>query len=219
MFVAIVPAYNEEERIGSVVRSLFHHVDAVLVVDDASRDRTAACAEEAGATVLSHIINRGQGAAIETGHAYARSIDADYVLHFDGDGQFDPSDITPALAAFQKNNADILFGSRFLGVHSNVPWIKRRILLPLARFFHQLFFRVRLTDAHNGFRILSKKALGTMVIRQDRMAHASEIPILAKKHGLRVLEYPVKITYHEYGQGGLGSVHIMRDLFFGRFIK
>ena len=87
MFLAIVPAYNESKRIGSVVRSLFDHVDMVVVVDDASRDATATLAQQAGATVLQHTVNRGQGAALETGHAYARSIDATYVLHFDGDGQ------------------------------------------------------------------------------------------------------------------------------------
>jgi glycosyltransferase involved in cell wall biosynthesis len=164
-------------------------------------------------------VNRGQGAALETGHAYAREINADFVLHFDGDEQFDSNDISPALAKLKKYNADILFGSRFLDSRSRVPWFKRHILLPSGRLFNRLFFGVRLSDAHNGFRILNKKALDVVIIRQDRMAHASEIPALAKKHNLRFLEYPVKVTYHEYGQGGVGSFRILKDLLLGTFIR
>ena len=93
MFIAIVPAHNEESSIGSVVRSLVRHVDQVVVVDDGSRDATAKEAASAGAVVLRHAINRGQGAALETGHEYARRAGADFVLHFDADGQFDAADV------------------------------------------------------------------------------------------------------------------------------
>ncbi len=126
MFVAVVPAYNEEKRIGSVVRSLFGHVDEVVVVDDASADNTIQEAQNAGATVLIHRVNRGQGAALETGHAYARKHGAQFVIHFDGDGQFRVEDIAPALEHLQESNADIL---RF------TPFALRRIAWHMQQKF------------------------------------------------------------------------------------
>lgn len=219
MLVAIVPAYNEEKNIGSVVRSLFNHVDKVVVVDDGSTDNTTLEAKKLGDVVLRHEINCGQGAALQTGHDYARKLGADYVLDFDGDGQFDAEDIKPALAELQKSGADVLFGSRFLDGRSQVPWLKRRILLPLARLFNRCFFGINLTDAHNGFRILNQRALAQIHITQDRMAHASEIPTQAKKLGLKQIEFPVKVVYREYGQGWAGGLKVLRDLVIGRLVK
>jgi len=219
MFVAIVPAYNEEKRIGSVLRSLFEHVDLVVVVDDSSKDNTAKIARDAGVVVLNHKINRGQGASLETGHEYARQLKADYVLHFDGDGQFDAEDILPALEKLKQTNSDILFGSRFLGGRSQIPSFKKNVLLPLGRAVNRLVTGVKLTDAHNGFRILNKRALAKIRISQDGMAHATEILSLAKINNLKLVEYPVKVTYHEYGQGARGGIKIVRDLVMGKFIK
>lgn len=219
MFIAIVPAFNEEKNIGSVVRSLFGHVDQVVVVDDCSFDRTAEEAKVAGAVVLQHEINRGQGAALETGHAYARQAGAKYVIHFDGDGQFSVEDIRPALEHLQKNNADVLLGSRFLDNRSNVPWFKKNILHPLAKLINRLFGGLYLSDVHNGFRILSEKALVHIEISQDRMAHATEIPYLIRKHQLRYTEFPVQVIYKEYGQSGLSGFAIVKDLFLDKFIR
>lgn len=218
MFIAIVPAYNEAERVGSVVRSLLYHVDHVVVVDDGSTDNTAEEARNSGAQVISHAINRGQGAAIETGHEYARRSGARYVLHFDADGQFSVDDIAPALDALKRAHADILFGTRHR-TSSNVPFTKRYILRPLGRIIDRLFGSVRLSDAHNGFRILHKNALEHIRITQSGMAHASEIPALVKKHNLAYIEVPVSVTYHEYGQGLKSGIAVVRDLFFGLFSK
>ena len=219
MFIAIVPAHNEEKSIGSVVQSLFYHVDEVVVVDDGSEDETAARAREAGAVVLRHELNRGQGASIETGHEYARAIGAEQVLHFDADGQFDVADIRPALEKLKNTSADVLLGSRFLDDRSNVPWVKRRVLLPLARRLHRLIYRTRLTDVHNGFRILNRRALDSIRITQDRMAHASEIPAQAARFGLKTIELPVKVVYREYGQPSSAGWRIIFDLFTGRLLK
>lgn len=219
MFLALVPAYNEEKTIGAVVEQLLPLVDAVVVIDDASRDDTAHIAEELGAIVLRHPLNRGQGAALETGHEYARLQGADFVIHFDADGQFDVADIAPALQALQNSDAHILFGSRFLGKESNMPWTKKYILLPLGKLVNRIFGSFPLSDGHNGFRILSREALEKIKITQDRMAHATEIPALAKRHGLRYIEFPVVVTYHEYGQGVVGGLHVVKDLFTGTFVK
>lgn len=219
MFLAIVPAYNERAMIGSVVRSLFQHADAVVVVDDGSTDGTGEAARAAGAVVLRHDINRGQGAALETGHDYARMLGAEYVVHFDADGQFDSGDIPGAVAALKASGADVLFGSRFLGVSSAVPLFKRVGLLPLARLVQRLLTGVRLTDAHNGFRVMNAKALHAIRLTQDRMAHATEILALARLSGLTHIEYPVKVVYREYGQGLFGGVRILADLLLEKFVK
>jgi len=219
MFIAIVPAYNEEKTIGSVVRSLFEHVDKVVVVDDASKDNTFGEAKKTGAIVLKHKINCGQGAALETGHEYARRVEADYVLHFDGDGQFNAGDVEPALKQLKEEDAEILFGSRFLDDRSNVPWFKKNVLYPVGYVVNKIFGAVKLTDVHNGFRILNKKALNKIQITHDKMAHATEIVSLAKKYNLKYIEFPVKVTYSEYGQGVSGGIKIVRDLLFGKFVK
>lgn len=219
MFVAIVPAYNEAKRIGSVVRDLFSQVDSVVVIDDNSSDETSEIAQEAGAIVLRHKINRGQGATLQTGHDYALSVGADYVLHFDGDGQFDISDISPAMQKIKTTKANVLFGSRFLDNRSNMPWSKRYLIHPLGKLFNRIFFRVRLSDAHNGFRILDKKALQTIKITQDRMAHATEIPAQVFENDLKWVEFPVKVHYHSYGQSGRGAIQIIKDLIFNNFLK
>jgi len=219
MLLAIVPAYNEAKRIEDVIKKLQDHVDEVVVVDDCSSDSTVEVAQKAGATVVTHKINLGQGAALETGHAYARKVGAEYVLHFDGDGQFDVADISPALAMLKEQKLDVVLGSRFMQKKGNVPPMKRYVIHPLARVFNFLITGLWLTDAHNGFRILNKKALNAIHIQQNRMAHASEILALVKKNNLTVAEVPITVTYHEYGQRGSAAFVIVRDLILGKFVK
>lgn len=217
MFIAIVPAYNESEKIGSVVQSLLPHVDRVVVVDDGSTDDTSARARRAGAEVLMHPINLGQGAALETGHVYARAKKANGVLHFDGDGQFDPQDIKKAREILEEEKVDIVLGSRFLGKSSKIPWIKKYIILPSARFFNHLFTGLKLSDAHNGFRVLGPQALEKIKITHNGMAHATEIVSYIKKHHLTYKEIPITVRYHEYGQKMSGGFAIIKDLIIGKF--
>lgn len=228
MILVVVPAFNEASSIGPVVRGLFESASAlaelqadkhgskdtfqVVVVDDGSHDATAKLAREAGATVISHLINRGQGAALETGNAYARAVGADVVVHFDADRQFNPADIAPAVAAMRANNVDVVLGSRFLDARSKIPFFKRTILLPIARLINRLMTGLKLSDGQNGFRVLSKKALNTLSITQDGMAHNTEIMQQIAVHDLSYREVPVEVTYHEYGQNFAGGVKIMRDL-------
>lgn len=219
MWLAIVPAFNERARIADVVAALRGVVDEVVVVDDGSSDTTKTIAKVAGATVLSHRLNRGQGAALETGHAYARERGAKYVIHFDGDGQLSVADIVPAVRFLEEQGVDIVLGSRFLKDTAHVPWFKRRVLLPAARWFHRLFIGLHLSDAHNGFRVLGPRALAAIELQQDRMAHATEILSQIKRHNLTWREFPVTVQYHEYGQGSRGAFTIVRDLLLGSFIK
>ncbi len=219
MVVALVPAYNEARTIGSVVRNLFGYVDRVVVIDDASTDHTIDEAQRAGATVMHHRINRGQGAALETGHVYVRELGASIVIHFDADNQFDPAEIPGALQHLRTSGADILFGSRFLGEVSKIPLFKRMVLLPLARQLEKIATGVALTDVHNGFRILGPRALATIHLTQDRMAHATEIVFQAKRAHLKIIEHPITVRYHDYGQGIGGGGRILKELFFGKFIS
>ena len=217
----VIPAYNEAERIAEVVRSLralaYEHI---VVVDDGSADDTRRLAREAGAFVLEHALNRGQGAALETGTQYARQNGARVVVHFDGDGQFNPHDIAPAVAALGGGAYDAVLGSRFLDDRSrDIPWLKRRLLLPLGRLVNRLLTGVKLTDAHNGFRVLGPRALETIAIVHDGMAHNSDIVAQIRRHQLRFTEHPVEVRYFEFGQGVKGGLRIVRDWCLGWFIS
>ncbi len=220
MFIALVPAYNESERIEDVVRSLLEKkVDEVVVIDDGSIDDTGNRARSAGATVLTHQINLGQGAALETGHAYARGKKADAVLHFDGDGQFDVEDIIRAQELIEQNKADVILGSRFLGNNTSMPWFKRHVLLPVGRLINRVFTGLALSDAHNGFRVLNARAFRAIQLKHNRMSHATEIIEQIHKHALTYKEIPITVTYREYGQRMRSGFLILRDLIIGKFIS
>ncbi len=220
MLFVIVPAYNEEKNIGRVLSGLFSQgLENIIVVDDGSNDNTAEVAKSAGAVVLKHEVNRGQGASLQTGNEYALAGGASYVVHFDADGQFNPADIVEALAVMKDKNIDILLGSRFLDNRSQIPWTKKHIVLPIARLINRFLTGLKLTDVHNGFRILSRPALQKINISQDRMAHNSEIIRQIKEKNLSYLEYPVEVTYNEYGQGVDGGLKIIWEILQERLIE
>lgn len=193
--VALIPAYNEEHRIAAAVRDARSFVDAVVVVDDCSSDATGEAARRAGATVLTHVMNRGQGAALQTATEYALdALGADVVVHFDADGQMAGREIPSMVEPIARDEADVVLGSRFLGRETNMPFT-RRIANRLARLFTLLVSGVALTDTHNGFRALSRHAAEEMTITIDRMAHASQLIDLVAVKRLRAVERPVTITY------------------------
>lgn len=209
-----MPTYNEAANIGRVIRDLFQHGwNNVLVVDDGSADTTVSLAKEAGAQVVVHTINRGQGAALETGNEYARKNGFDIVVHFDGDGQFNPADIKGAIEQLN-SGYDVILGSKFLDNRSRIPFFKRFVFLPIAHIINRVLTGVRLTDVHNGFRILNKTALEKIGITQDGMAHNSEIVAALKSNDLHFTEYPVEVSYHRYGRGLNEGFKIIFDWIF-----
>ena len=220
MTFVIVPAFNEQERIGRVIRDLFEHgYDKVVVVDDGSRDDTAKEAQSAGAIILQHVFNRGQGAALQTGNDYALMNGAQTVVHFDADGQFNPKDIAGALSKIKNEGFEVVLGSRFLDGRSQIPFFKKFFILPISRLINNFFTGLKLTDVHNGFRVMNREAVEKIKITQDGMAHNSQIPKLIKQHNLRYVEYPVEVTYHESGQGIIGGFKILYDLLLDKFSK
>jgi glycosyltransferase involved in cell wall biosynthesis len=218
----VIPAFNEGSVIGEVVmavRALYHNV---VVVDDCSGDDTGAEALKAGATVLRHPINLGQGAALQTGFRYSLSRGANYIVTFDADGQHRPEDIGGLLDTQVKTGADVVLGSRFLGHAENIPRL-RRMLLQLAIVFTRVTSGVKLTDAHNGLRLLTRRAAERIHIRQNRMAHASEIIDQIGALGLTVVEASVTIVYTEYslrkGQKLGNAFNILLNLIVARLNK
>jgi glycosyltransferase involved in cell wall biosynthesis len=211
----VVPAFNEATVIATTVRGLRQRFHNIVVVDDCSSDDTAQLALAAGAHTVRHPVNLGQGAAIATGFAYALRQGAEALVTFDADGQHSVSDAEAMVARLQQGDVDVVLGSRFLG-HTFGMSTGRRALLTLAIHFTRLTTGLALTDAHNGLRVLSRRAAETIRIRQNRMAHASEILEQIAAHRLRVAEVPCTIVYTDYsrakGQRWTGAFAILADL-------
>ena len=218
----VVPAYNEASVVHDVVRDLRSEYPNVVVVDDGSRDATAAEARRAGATVLRHMMNRGQGAALQTGIDYAVQRGAQIVVTFDADGQHRVEDVDHLIDALEKSGADIAVGSRFLDQRSNVPAL-RRLTLRVAALFMRITSGVALTDAHNGLRAMRRSAAEKIHLTIDGMAHASEIIDQIYRLRLRVTEVPVVIHYSEYslgkGQSGMAAFRIAFDYLMKRLFR
>lgn len=218
----VIAAYNEGAAIEAAVGGLKGCCRWIIVVDDGSRDETARIARTAGAHVVRHPINLGQGAALQTGIDYALRIGADYIVTFDADGQHSSAEVEPMVRHLIKTSSDVVLGSRFLGRTVNMPRAKA-ITLWLAIRFTRITTGLRVTDAHNGFRALTRRAAERLRIRQNRMAHASEFLDQIAEKRLPYAEFPVTITYTEYsiakGQKILNSVSIVKDQLIGRLAK
>ncbi len=217
--VCVIPAYNEEKNITKVVSSVSPYVDEVIVVNDNSKDQTDFLARKSNAIVITHPINRGQGAALQTGNEYALELGADIIVHFDGDDQFLASEIPDMLKNIIENKADIVFGSRFLGKQTNFPALKKYLIYPLAQLFSRLILGINLSDPQNGFRALSKEAAQKITIENREMAHNSEIQSKAFAYKLRIKEIPITVIYHHFGQKLSGGLKIIKDLFIYKLSK
>ncbi|MCX2532815.1 glycosyltransferase family 2 protein [Plesiomonas shigelloides] len=219
----LIAAYNEERVISNVIKDLLLNVtNNVLVVDDGSSDNTAKLAKAAGAHVISHCDNLGQGAALQTGFSYLKGIEFNYVVTFDADGQHMYEDIRVMVNALEKERVDIALGSRFLGRVENISK-KKLLTLKLAIAFTNATSGVRLTDSHNGLRLLTARAVKEIFITQRGMAHASEIIDEIRNKNLKWCEVPVTIKYTEYsmskGQRISNSISILLDLLINRLYK
>lgn len=218
----VVPAFQEAASIGRVAAELRATGARVVVVDDGSSDDTAARAREAGALVVRHAVNRGQGAALQTGIAHALECGARRVVTFDADGQHSPGDLPALLEPLEQGRAEIALGSRFLGSAPDMPWT-RRIVLRAAVVFTRLTSGLAVTDTHNGLRAFSRRAASELCLRQDRMAHASELLDQVRRSGLPWVEVPVHVRYTEYsrakGQSSTAALRIAAEYLIGRWLE
>ncbi|WP_041783457.1 glycosyltransferase family 2 protein [Mycolicibacterium chubuense] len=211
----VIPAYREATVVGDVVaevRAVFPHV---VCVDDGSDDRTGAEALRAGAHVVTHPVNLGQGAAIQTGVEYARRQPGAAVFAtFDADGQHRVADLVRMIDRLRASGVDLLVGTRFAGAASTTPPVKKAVLRAAARLSPRNR-RLGLTDAHNGLRVFNRRVAEQLEITINGMGHASEFIALAHENHWRVGEEPVDIVYTDYskskGQPLLNGVNIVFD--------
>ena len=212
----VIPLYNEAKVISGVIQDLLVHFPNVICVDDGSTDDSAAVAEAAGARLVRHPINLGQGAALQTGFEFALAHpECAYVVTFDADGQHRIEDALDMLDAARADDLAVVFGSRFLDDRTQPGWIKR-VILKTAVWVTNMTTGMKLTDAHNGLRVIRRDALSLIELKQDRMAHATEIVLEIGRTGLPWREFPVELLYTDYskgkGQSVLNSVNILVDL-------
>lgn len=217
----VIAAYNEAKVIGETLRGLAPSEFSTVVVDDGSTDGTYAAALGNRAHVLRHIVNLGQGAALQTGIDFALLAGATHICTFDADGQHPPASIPVLLEALQRTGADVALASRFLEP-SPMPKA-RRLLLLTARFFTRMQTDLRLSDVHNGLRLFTRDAALKLRIQQPRMAHASELLSLIAKHRLTFVEVAATTTYTPYslakGQTMTSSIRILFDLLYAAWSR
>jgi polyprenyl-phospho-N-acetylgalactosaminyl synthase len=212
----IVPVFNEAPVIRSVITAAKRTFPNIVCVDDGSKDGSATEIRAAGADLVRHPVNLGQGAAIQTGVEYARAKPgARYFVTFDADGQHRVDDVVAMLARLRTEPLDIVIGTRFAEDRSkSVPLIKRMALRTIV-FLSPRTRRMGLTDAHNGLRVFNSTVADQLDLIMNGMSHASEFVALIDQHKWRVSEQPVTILYTEYsmakGQSLLNGVNILSD--------
>ena len=221
--LVIVPVFNEGRVVGTTVERLLADGYQVVVVDDGSHDDTPEV-RRLPIVYLRHAVNLGQGAALQTGMTYALRAGADIAVHFDADGQHDCAQIPTLIAPIVAGEADVVFGSRFLRREdtAEVP-LKKRVVLRGGILVSWAMTGVLLSDTHNGFRALSRRALEEVQLQENGFAHATEILQRVREAGLRYAEVPITITYSEYsqqkGQKISGSLSILFDLIMAKLTK
>ncbi len=212
--VVVVRVYNEAAVVRSVIEELVQAGLAVIAVDDASTDASAQEIDAAGALRVSHPVNLGAGGALQTGYEAAlRFTDARYIGCFDADGQHQLADLLSMIERIREGN-DVVMGSRFLDARTRMSPLRRMILRMATRVMNRRS-GTRLTDAHNGLRLITRDVAARIRLSHTGMAYASELEEQLTSSDLRVVEHPVHILYTEYsrakGQPLLNSVNILAD--------
>ena len=194
----IIPCYNEAAVIRNTVKNVLSHGYSVVVVDDCSNDNSKKELEHLAVYYLRHKVNMGQGASLQTGIDFAKRKGAEYFVTFDADGQHNAGDIAGMFELMRKENADLIFGSRFLPESKTNVSGSRSFVLNIARYVNYFVSGVLLSDAYNGLRLFTKRVAETLRITENKMAHASQFQILAAQYKLRCAEYPNSIHYNAY---------------------
>src|ERR1700743_3765690 len=214
----VIPAFNEAAVIGEVVAEVRAVFDNVVCVDDGSADDTGEIARRAGAHLVSHPVNLGQGAAIQTGVEYARrQPGARIFATFDADGQHRVKDVVSMVNRPRAEDVDIVIGTRFARRDGNQPPFVKRFVLKTAAKLSPRGRRLGLTDTNNGLRVFNKTGAEGLNITMSGMSHANEFILLVAENRWRVVEQPVEVLYTDYskskGQPLLNGVNIIFDGF------
>lgn len=196
--VALIPAYNEERCIGSVILRTRQYVDEVIVVDDGSRDATPRIAAAAGARLIRHESNRGKGQALTTGFRAARKLRPDVLVILDSDGQHSPDEIPLLIEAMREHGADMVLGSRFTDPAqlARIP-SGRRLGLRAVTTVTNVLSGVAVSDSQSGFRAFSARAIDALTFRGAGFSVESEMQFLAREHGLSVAEAAISADYDD----------------------
>ena len=218
----VIPAYNEERKIGEVLNDLISsEYKNIVVVDDGSKDDTSSIASKYNISVIKHPINRGQGAALKTGIDFALSNGADIIVTFDSDGQHCAEEIKSLTELIKNGEADVVLGSRF--IKKNSTPVVRKLFLKGGALIVRLLYGIKLTDSHNGLRALSREACQKIDLRCDKMEHASEILEQINQKRLIYKEMPVTIKYTDYslkhGQSTFNAFKILYKMILNKFLR
>jgi glycosyltransferase involved in cell wall biosynthesis len=223
----VIPAYNEESVIKSVVKDIIRQLKAesiafeVVVVNDGSKDNTSLEAKLGGARVINHILNSGAGGATATGLSYANQNGFDFAVTMDADGQHMPEDVITGIQIAQKDATDLLIGSRLIDTKgmSKVKILGNKGLSTITGFL----FGIYVTDSQSGLRIFSRKALESLRWKTSGYEFCSEMLWRAKQLNLIISEYPIKAVYTDYsktkGQNNWNAINIVKSLIRRRVVE
>ncbi len=190
-----IPAYNEEKNIAKIIINSKEFADQIIVCDDGSTDSTVAIAESLGAIVIKHPKNLGYGSAIHSIFLKAKEINADILVTVDADGQHRTQDITKVIEPIKKGDADLIIGSRFLGVSEEKIPEYRKIGIKIITKVTNSSLKNKITDSQSGFRAYSKKVISELNVSDMGMGISTEILIKSSSLGFRIAEVPIKILY------------------------
>jgi glycosyltransferase involved in cell wall biosynthesis len=190
---ALIPALNAEHTIGDVVRDCRQHVDTVVVIDDGSTDRTGDVARANGAIVLRHDVNRGKGASLKTGFAYAVENGYDGVVTLDADGQHLPSEIPKILRAHEETRADLVIGGRAHLFGEMLP--RRRLANRFSAWTIARCAGTNVTDSQSGFRFYSARLLRAVKLQTNGFDMESEVIVRAGRGGFTILTTPISLGF------------------------
>ena len=243
--IVVIPAFNESRTITEVILGCKKYANEVIVVNDGSNDDTALYAHQAGAAVFTHMVNRGYGAALQTGIQAALMRGAELIVTIDADGQHMPEEITKIIEPLKKGEADMVIGDRF-GAQSKREGMSflRKILITAGNILTWIFYGIWLSDTQSGFRAYSRNALIKLIhsgesaficdkgkrddlrlsaIHSEGMEFSSEIIGEAARQGLRIATVPITVRYTDYslgkGQNFFGGIRTASRLLLRRILR
>jgi len=212
--LVLIPSYNEGNNVMEVINELKKYFKNLLVINDGSNDNTKLLLNKNKVSIINHYVNLGQGAALETGlEVFIKDPKLKYVITFDADGQHRPSDAYKMLKLAKKKKFNAVIGTRFQSkiALKEIPFLKR-ITLILAKIYERFFYGIKLSDAHNGLRVLEKELVINHIlpIKNSGMNHGTEISSKICHSSLKYIEYPVIVKYmNKKSQSPLNAINIL----------